>query len=298
MPISLYVTVIGIFILTIWIIWNIINHRNKITVMTGMMISMVLGMVVGLTIGVIIGVLLSEDLFSSTLWAIIIGISVGFVAGLPIGLMAVLDGILAGLMGGMMGAMLGDMIAPEHQETLIKVMFLLFIGIVIILYQMMQQEFIKSKSMVSHPVVMIVLFVVFIVGYNQMGTLIPSADSLNNDNHQHGMRRTNNFVVQAEEYTFLPSDIEIKAGEMATIILENTGETEHDLEIIGMEAEIEEQPSSNNHTHTNNQIHLHTYPGERKEVSFTTNTPGTYRYICTLPGHEESGMTGMIDIIP
>ncbi|GAA0316568.1 hypothetical protein GCM10008931_05090 [Oceanobacillus oncorhynchi subsp. oncorhynchi] len=297
MPISLYVTVIGIFILTIWIIWNTINHRNKITVMTGMMISMVLGMVVGLTIGVIIGVLLSGDLFSSTLWAIIIGISVGFVAGLPTGLMAVLDGILAGLMGGMMGAMLGDMIAPENQETLIKIMFLLFIGIVIILYQMMQQEFIKSKSMINHPTAMIILFVLFIVSYNQMDALIPSTDLHNNSNHHHGVS-TNNFVVQADEYTFSPSQIEIKAGEMATIVLENIGEREHDLEIIGMKAEIEEQPSSNDHTHTNNQIHLHSYPGEKQEVSFTTNTPGTYRYVCTIPGHEESGMTGMIEIIP
>src|SRR5690625_281692 len=163
MTFSLYVTLFGAAMLTLIIIWNTNYYRNKITVMTGMMISMVLGMVVGLTIGVIIGVLLSGDLFSSTLWAIIIGISVGFVAGLPTGLMAVLDGILAGLMGGMMGAMLGDMIAPENQETLIKIMFLLFIGIVIILYQMMQQEFIKSKSMINHPAAMIILFVLFIV---------------------------------------------------------------------------------------------------------------------------------------
>lgn len=295
MSISLYVTLIGIFILTIWIIWNTIYHRKKITVMTGMMISMVLGMGVGLTIGVILGILLAGDLFTSTLLAMIIGIAAGFLAGLPIGLMAVLDGALAGMMGGMMGAMLGEMISPEYQDALIRIMFLLLTGTIIILFQLMQQEFIKSKALVSHPFLMVVLFVFFIIGYNQMGSVIPSSLTPNNNNNHHSMS-ANNLVVQADEYSFSPSHTEIIAGEKITITLDNIGEVEHDLEIKELKADMMEQDSSHNHQKNSGGIHVHSMAGEKQEISFIPVTPGKYSYICTIPGHAEAGMTGIIEV--
>lgn len=295
MPISLYVTLIGIFILTIWIIWNTIYHRKKITVMTGMMISMVLGMGVGLTIGVILGILLAGDLFSSTILAMIIGIAAGFLAGLPIGLMAVLDGALAGMMGGMMGAMLGVMISPEYQDTLIRIMFLLLTGTIIILFQLMQQEFIKSKALISRPFVMIVLFAFFIIGYNQMESVIPSSHSANINNNHHSMS-ANNLVIQADEYSFSPSHTEIIAGEKITMTLDNIGEVEHDLEIKELKADMMEQDSSHNHQKNNGEIHVHSMAGEKQEISFIPVTPGKYSYICTIPGHAEAGMTGIIEV--
>ncbi|WP_067727169.1 cupredoxin domain-containing protein [Oceanobacillus damuensis] len=296
MPISLYITLISVFILTILIIWKTIYHREKITVMTGMMISMVLGMVVGLIMGVILGVLLSGDLFSSTLLAMIIGIAAGFLAGLLIGLMAVLDGALAGMMGGMMGAMLGEMIAPEHQDALIKVMFLLFIGTIIILLQLMQQEFIKSKALLSQPIVMTVLFIFIIIGYNQLGTVIPSSDSPNIGSNHHS-KGVNNLVILADEHSFSPSHTKITAGKMVTITLDNIGEVEHDLEITGLEAENMED-TSHNHQEIKSQIHVHSMSGEKQDISFIALIPGKYSFTCTIPGHAESGMFGIIEVLP
>lgn len=295
MTFALSATLAVIFILILFIIWETIRHRSKISNMAGMMISMALGMIGGLTVGVILGILLLGDLFSSTILAMLIGILAGFLAGLPIGLMPVIDGALAGMMGGMMGAMLGEMIALEYQETIIRIMFLLFVGIIVILYRMMQQEFINSKAIINHPVTMIVLFIIITVGYNQVGPLIPSSNSPNNSSH-HSMD-ANNLVIQADEYSFSPSHTEIKAGDMVTITLDNIGEVEHDIEIIGMEAKIEEQSSSHDHGQENNQLHVHSFPGEKQDISFTTSTPGTYRYVCTIPGHEELGMTGVIEIV-
>jgi len=290
-------TLVFIFILMLYIIWETMRHRSKISNMAGMMISMSLGMIGGLTVGVILGILLLGDLFTSTVLAMLIGVIAGFLAGLPVGLMAVIDGTLAGIMGGMMGAMLGEMIVLEHQETIIRVMFLLFLGIVVILYQMMQQEFIKSKAIVYHPVVMIVIFVLISLGYNQVGPLIPASDSPDNNNNHHHSIDVKNVVILADDYSFSPSHTEIKAGEMVKITLNNIGKVEHDIEIIGLEAEIEVQSSSHNHGQMNNQLHLHSLPGEKQNISFTAYTPGTYRYICTLPGHEELGMTGVIEIV-
>ncbi|HEX9845145.1 MAG TPA: plastocyanin/azurin family copper-binding protein, partial [Candidatus Nitrosotenuis sp.] len=33
-------------------------------------------------------------------------------------------------------------------------------------------------------------------------------------------------------------------------------------------------------------------PGESGEVTFTAGAPGTYYYICTVPGHSALGMKG------
>lgn len=290
-------TLAFIFILMLFIIWETMRHRSKISNMAGMMISMSIGMIGGLTVGVILGVLLLGNLFTSTVLAMLVGVLAGFLAGLPVGLIAVIDGTLAGIMGGMMGAMLGEMIVPEHQETIIRVMFLLFLGIVVILYRMMQQEFIKSKAIINHPVVMIVIFVLISLGHNQVGPLIPASDSPDNNNNHHHSMDAKNVVILADDYSFSPSHTEIKAGEMVKITLDNIGKVEHDIEIIGLEAEIEEQSSSHDHGQTNNQLHLHSFPGEKQNISFTAYTPGTYRYICTLPGHEELGMTGLIEIV-
>ena len=295
MTFSLYVTLFGAAMLTLIIIWNTNYYRNKITVMTGMMISMVLGMSIGLTIGVIAGVLLSGNLFYSTILAMIIGIAAGFLAGLPISLMAVLDGILAGIMGGMMGAMLGEMISPEFQDSIIRLMFLLFVGIIMILFRMMKQEFNNDKTFIGHPFVLVILYILLIISYNQLDPLIDISQPDSNS-HQHNMN-TDNIVIQANDYSFSPSQVEVKAGDLVTITLDNIGKAEHDIEIIGMEAVIEEQSSLHDHAQNNNQIHVHSYPGEKQHISFTPITPGTYRYVCTIPGHIEAGMTGVFEVV-
>ncbi|GLO65088.1 cupredoxin domain-containing protein [Oceanobacillus kimchii] len=293
MTLSLYVTLIVIFMLSTVIIWNTVLHRNKITVMAGMMIAMALGMSAGLTIGVIAGILLSGNLFYSTVLAMILGIIFGFLAGMPISLMAVLDGTLAGIMGGMMGAMLGVMIAPEFQDALIRIMFVIFIVTMLILFRMMHQEFIKTKGLFDHPAVMIFAFTLFIIMYNQMGPLTSTSSFQNNNDNLN----TNNLVIQADEFSFSPNQVDLIAGEKVKITLDNIGEVEHDLEVIGMEAEFEEMSSSHAHHQGDGKIHIHSNPGEKQEISFTPLKPGKYRYICTIPGHVESGMTGMIEIV-
>ncbi|WP_373892942.1 plastocyanin/azurin family copper-binding protein [Virgibacillus natechei] len=293
MTLSLYVTFMGIFMLSTVIIWKTILHRNKITVMAGMMIAMALGMSAGLTIGVIAGIILSGNLFYSTVLAMILGVIFGFLAGMPISLMAVLDGTLAGIMGGMMGAMLGEMIAPEFQDALIRIMFVLFIATILILFQMMHQEFIKTKGWLSHPVIMIFGFALFITVYNQIGPLTSTSPFQNNNDNMN----TKNLVIQADEFSFSPNQVDLSAGETIKITLDNIGEVEHDLEVIGMEAEVEEMSSSHDHHQEDSQIHIHSNSGEKQEISFTPLNPGRYRYICTIPGHAESGMTGMIEIV-
>ncbi|WP_188453353.1 cupredoxin domain-containing protein [Virgibacillus oceani] len=296
MTLPLYLTFIGVFTLSIVIIWNTIYYRKKIPCMTGMMIAMVLGMSTGLTIGVILGILYADNLFYSTVLSMAIGLLAGFLAGLPISLMAVLDGTLSGVMGGMMGAMLGVMISSNFQDSIIKIMFLLFIGTILILFRMMDQEFMKRKGLLSHPLIILCIFALFSIGYNQLGPLVSASNMSNDTNHQHNGMNPTNLVIKADEFSFTPNRIEVAAGESLTVVLDNIGEVEHDLEIIGIKVENVKSSSLHDHQGNHNQIHVHSKPGKKQEITFTPTTPGTYRYTCTIPGHAESGMTGMIEV--
>ncbi|GAB7388412.1 hypothetical protein BSNK01_22490 [Bacillaceae bacterium] len=337
MSLSLYVMLAVIFILSTIVIAYTFRRKSKIPCMTGMMIAMTTGMMVGLTIGVILGIMYAGNLFISTLLAIGIGMSVGFIAGVPVSIMAVLDGMLAGIMGGMMGAMLGEMISTEYRDALIKIMFVLFVGIHLIILYMMQQELNKKNGesrqpLFHHPLMIIFIMGGFFFGYNQLGTSISISQTNHGDSRLEHMQRNdghtlngtlksqNNqrfgerymgqmilpkssekyiprLVVEAKEYTFSPRKIEIHTGREILLVLKNLGEQEHDLEILGMDAaNIGSRTHSQNHSKENH-IHLHTKPGDDDAIAFVPLRPGLYRMICTIPGHKESGMEGVVKVI-
>jgi len=108
--------------------------------MSGMMVSMATGMLTGIVGGTIIAIHHSGDLFQSTVWGILVGVLIGFITGLPFGILAVADGVLSGLMGGMMGAMLGEMIPFQNIEQLLKILFILFIGIHLLMIYLLLSE--------------------------------------------------------------------------------------------------------------------------------------------------------------
>lgn len=130
-----------------------------------MMIAMTLGMSVGLTIGVIFGILFSGNFFIATVLGMLVGMVVGFLAGVPVSIMAILDGMLSGLMGGMMGAMLGEMITAEYRDAIAKIMFFLFLGTLLILLRMINQEVNKPTNNYSNLLIPIVLFGFFFIAF-------------------------------------------------------------------------------------------------------------------------------------
>lgn len=259
--------------------------------MAGMMISMVLGMMVGFTTGIITGILLTDYFFYSTIISAAVGIATGFIVGVPIGWLAIFDGILAGLMGGTMGAMIGAMMDSEYQEPLIKLTIILYIGTMMLLHNIIQRQIIKIQTVFSNPIVLTLLFLITIFTCNQAGPFVPNSEFTKVDGSE------KNLVVTANDNIFLPDKIKVKAGEKLTITLDNIGKNEHDFEIINFEASnIETKSSQHHHKKENNQIHIHSLPGEKQAISFIPLTPGEYKYVCTIPGHAESGMIGSIEV--
>lgn len=82
--------------------------------------------------------------------------------------------------------------------------------------------------------------------------------------------------VQAGEFVFDPSRIEVRAGQPVNIRLSNRGVLFHDFTIEGLG------------------FHLSAAPGERTGGGLEASEQGSYRFACTVPGHAEAGMVGTL----
>ena len=85
--------------------------------------------------------------------------------------------------------------------------------------------------------------------------------------------------VSAREFSFSLDATEVEAGTV-TFVVQNQGTMEHDFAIRGNG--VEEKTS---------QIH----PGESTTLTVVLQ-PGTYPYLCTIPGHEQAGMVGTFTV--
>lgn len=306
------------FVLTIWILGFLEVFRKRLSCMAGMMAAMALGMTIGLGMGTLLAIWLPGQFFQATMLSMLIGGIVGTLAGLPISIMAVLDGLLAGIMGGMMGAMLTVMIPSAYIDPTLKIITVLCSGIIFLLFLMLQGE-IKAEHLIhrsfllSKPISMFAIIGIFLMIIHQTSG---ASSSQSEDHSAHSqlpqgetisclqpecnaevktpetrqqleqipkqqtyVPRKNELLIKAEEFSFNPSSLRIAANEKIRITLDNTGDVEHDFEIIG----------------TN--IHVHAGPGKKSVTMATIEKSGTYKAVCTLPGHKEAGMISIVQVV-
>lgn len=82
--------------------------------------------------------------------------------------------------------------------------------------------------------------------------------------------------VQAGEFVFDPSRIEVRADEPVNIRLVNRGALFHDFAVEGLA------------------FRLSSLPGEQATAGLEAAEPGSYRFLCTVPGHADAGMVGTL----
>lgn len=87
------------------------------------------------------------------------------------------------------------------------------------------------------------------------------------------------IAVTASAFSFTPTDITIKAGEPVTIMLTST-DLEHDFTV-------------QKYGHV-----VHAMPKKAAKGGLVIDTPGTYRFWCTVKGHKANGMIGTITVTP
>lgn len=82
------------------------------------------------------------------------------------------------------------------------------------------------------------------------------------------------ITVEAGDLWFRPAAIEIPAGSTVNLTVRNTGEVFHDLTITSLD------------------LQLNVEAGDTTTAAVSVDTPGTYEFICSVPGHAAGGMRG------
>lgn len=88
------------------------------------------------------------------------------------------------------------------------------------------------------------------------------------------------------EFAFVPKEITVTAGQPVALTLVNKGKIEHDLHIEALKVKIPPAAAK---------MADHVLaPGKSASVTFTPAKKGTYEFVCTVPGHKEAGMKGVL----
>ena len=85
--------------------------------------------------------------------------------------------------------------------------------------------------------------------------------------------------IVASEYSFTPSLISVKKGDRIRLTFENSGKFPHNLTIEGMGVATKTVAA-----------------GGVDAVEFTAATAGTFNFFCSVVGHKDLGMEGILEV--
>ncbi|MBL8022577.1 MAG: cupredoxin domain-containing protein [Leptospirales bacterium] len=107
-------------------------------------------------------------------------------------------------------------------------------------------------------------------------------------------------TVIAKEMSFAPAEIHVDSSKTVKLILQNNGGAVHDLIVRNLDPIGAPDLHEHNHhqTHSANaeigdQIHLAAAPGEMASTVVQLKA-GRFEYYCSVPGHRQAGMRGLI----
>jgi uncharacterized cupredoxin-like copper-binding protein len=109
------------------------------------------------------------------------------------------------------------------------------------------------------------------------------------------------ITVEAREFQFSPSSLEVVAGQPVKLEFTNSGSVEHDFSVMEfpmetMGAAATETMPGHDMSNMSQLPDLHTAAmmGQTAKLEFTPTKPGTYEFFCTVVGHKEAGMVGTL----
>jgi uncharacterized cupredoxin-like copper-binding protein len=92
---------------------------------------------------------------------------------------------------------------------------------------------------------------------------------------------------------FSENRVTVRAGAPVTFVLRNDDPIDHEW-IIGDAASHERHRTGTEPVHGERPTEVSIPAGASRSTTITFDTPGTYLFICHLPGHEAYGMTGAL----
>lgn len=130
--------------------------------------------------------------------------------------------------------------------------------------------------------------------------------SMSHDNHTADASRPGDpaHVSRAIEVTmsdtmrFTPDQLKFESGDTVRFVIRNAGNIKHEM-VIGSMAELQEHAdmmrAMPGMQHIDpNMISL--APGQRGELVWQFDQPGSFEFACLVPGHLEAGMTGRVEV--
>lgn len=94
---------------------------------------------------------------------------------------------------------------------------------------------------------------------------------------------------------FERAEVSVPAGVAVTIVLRNDDPIDHEW-IVGDAAVHEQHRSGTEPVHASRPTELTVGAGSTAVTTITFTKPGTYHFICHLPGHEAYGMVGTLRV--
>ena len=104
-------------------------------------------------------------------------------------------------------------------------------------------------------------------GYGSGGTVAPSPSP-----------GAEEVTVVGRDFSLSPSEVRVPAGGTVNLVLENQGSLPHDITIPALGFSL---PAA---------------PGATASAALSATRPGTYEFFCSVPGHREAGMTGVLGV--
>ena len=106
-------------------------------------------------------------------------------------------------------------------------------------------------------------------------------------------------IDMTDDMRFRPDRIQVRGGQTVRLRVRNAGRAMHEL-VIGTRAALQEHAAlmqkfpGMEHA----EPHMaHVRPGERGELVWNFNRPGTFEFACLVPGHFQAGMIGTIQVV-
>jgi uncharacterized cupredoxin-like copper-binding protein len=102
-------------------------------------------------------------------------------------------------------------------------------------------------------------------------------------------------IVEIEVHysRYAPSVLEVPAGRPVTFVITNTDPIDHEW-IVGDAALHERHRTGTEPVHDTRPTEVSLDAGATRRTVVTFDEPGTFTFICHLPGHEAYGMTGTL----
>jgi plastocyanin len=88
-------------------------------------------------------------------------------------------------------------------------------------------------------------------------------------------------AITGRDFRFEPAEVTVRAGEWVVVEFTNDDTVIHDWMVEGI-------PN----------VDVPARPGQTARLRFVLDTPGTYMVMCSIPGHAEAGMVGMLVVAP